>query len=305
MTRRQEKEQQYQDYYIKYEIAGEQAIITGVGGLAIQVCIPEQIEEKPVTEIDRKAFLSQKRLRRVTLPQNIHTIGDWAFAYCDNLEEITLAHKNIQYGKAIFLQCRKLKKILFADEQGQTNEDIGVLMAMALTDLDAYYLFDPVQAGSREWISKWDFRLRTLMETDDMEGYSQTVLCGEEDYGSRDNNVAYFLSQKRRTKVRMAAVRLLHPYGLTEDFRTELVQYLKNHRKGQPEQETWEVVKEEHPDERIYYELLGECECITAENVDGMLRDLGDAHAEMKAFLLKYKNSKMEKTDYFDCFSLE
>jgi len=302
-----EHEIEYRDYHLKYGIVDDHIRVTDFGGTAVEARIPDFIEGIPVTEIAKKVFLSKKRLRSVILPQGLMTLGDWAFAYCDNLEEITFPKHAFFYGKGIFLECRNLKKILFSDEAQETNEDIGVMMAAALTKLDAYYLFQPQEAGSAEWVAKWDFKLRELLHTDDLDGYTNTVLCGEEDYGSgrRENDIDYYQNRRRREKVRMAMLRLLHPYLLAADLKEELEEYLRGHC----ETETWEVVLEEHPDSRRFYELLGKCGCITIENIDGMLHDLGNAHAEMKAFLLKYKSEKLqtkdgEKVDFFASFSL-
>ena len=306
MNRMPQKELEYRDYRIQYVCFEDHVRITGYGGTAVAVRIPDRIDGLPVTEIEKKVFLSRKKLKRVMLPNSLTEIGDWAFAYCTGLEEITFPRHHFKYGKGIFLECGQLKKIAFEDSMQLVNEDISVLMAAALTQFDAYYLFDPEHAGDEEWIAKWDFKLRQFLETDDMEGYTKTVLCGEEDYGGRDNILEFYLDKRRREKVRMILLRLLHPYGVKESFRTEMATYLQNHRKGAQEgEQSWRVVLEEYPDSLCHYELLGECNCILEENVDAMLTDLGESHAEMKAFLLRYKHEKLNHQDFFAGFSLD
>ena len=54
--------------------------ITGFSGLAGRVEVPAGIEELPVVEIARKAFLSKKHIRVITLPDTVRVVGDWAFA---------------------------------------------------------------------------------------------------------------------------------------------------------------------------------------------------------------------------------
>lgn len=310
MRNNMEKEWEEQDFRLKYCIRDTEVEITDYHGMALSVVIPDYIEELPVTVIAKKVFLSKKRLRRVVLPMNLRELGDWAFAYCSNLEEIIFPQKEFSCGKAIFLDCHALKKIGFSDSEHHVNDDVGVLMATALTRMEAYYLFEPVHAGDGEWLEKWDFRLKTLIEEDDLEGYTKTILCGEEDYGSKENNIDYFLNQKRQEKARLSMIRLLHPPGLQAEWKEALEEYLRCHTKnkqtdGKKSEEAWEVVLQEHPDSRRYFELLGATGCITEENVDGMLLDLGDSHAEMKAFLLKYQSDYLQKEDFFDSLSLD
>ena len=61
----------------------------GVGENAV---IPPVIDEKPVIAIERKAFLSCKTIREITLPDTVVEIGDWAFAHAEGLRFITIPH---------------------------------------------------------------------------------------------------------------------------------------------------------------------------------------------------------------------
>ena len=88
--------------------------------------------------------------------------------------------------------------------------------------------------------------MQTLMERADAEGFSKMLLCGEEDYGSRENNLDYYTEQRRREKVRLAMLRLMHDYGLEQSVREKLEQYLLSHIRGCETEETWRVVLEEY-----------------------------------------------------------
>ena len=67
---------------LHYAIEKEKAYITGFHGQAAELVIPAVLEGYPVAEIGKKAFLSKKGLRRITLPDSLEAVGDWAFAYC-------------------------------------------------------------------------------------------------------------------------------------------------------------------------------------------------------------------------------
>lgn len=285
----------------------------------------EKESEKRVLSIGKKAMLSCKSLRRVILPETIEEVGDWAFAYCDELREVCLPERAIHFGRGIFRECGKVRAVTVAGKQ----KDIGGLLAASVTLLDAPYLFTPVNCGDADWLRQWDARMLQILRAADRDGYSKMVLCGEEDYGSKENNLDYFLNQKRKSKVRISFMRLLHPFGLQSEVREELENYLREHTAGSgfsgryaaegeqktgggytgaasPEREdagvwdeTWQVLLLEHGEDSEYYKLFTEIGCLTEENFDRILSETGENFPEMKAWFLKYKEEKIGYTDFF------
>ncbi len=289
-------------------------------GEDIYLTIPETAvisgTEGTILSIGKKAMLSCKNLRRVRLPAGIEEVDDWAFAYCDELREIYLPKKAIRFGRGIFRECGKLRSVTVEGNP----PDIGGLLAASVTLLDAPYLFDPVRSGDREWLEQWDSRMLQILRAPDQEGYSKMVLCGEEDYGSKENNLDYFLSQKRKSKVRIAFMRLQSPLGLKQETRQELEEYLRSHTAGSGEKEgsgetkqgdggaldeTWQVLHKEHGEDSGYYKLFTGIGCLTAENFDRILADIGEDYPEMKAWFLKYKEEKIGYQDFFEGLSLD
>ncbi len=271
-------------------------------GRDILVTIPESIEGKTVRVIGKKAFLSAKDIKEIRLPEGIIEVQEWAFACCSNLEVLLFPRRPITFGQGILKDCHKLKRICLAE--AALEEDTSFLLAATMNKLDAFYLFDMKEAGSKEWFKQWDARMFFLMEQEDTEGFSKMLLCGEEDYGSKENNLDYYMEQKRREKVRLAMLRLFHDRELTKENRQKLLAYLQAHKKGEPTEETWKVVLEEHGDEKPYYQFLMDMDCITTGNFDAMLEDMGDYHTEMKAFMMNYRNTKL-KEDAFAALSFE
>lgn len=292
--------------------------LTQYEGEDIYLEIPERIkvsavaddnaEEKylPVISIGKKAMLSCKNLRSIRLPDSIEEVSDWAFAYCDGLREVCLPKKEIQFGRGVFRECGKLRAI----KAEGNHKDIGGLLAATVTLLDAPYLCNPVRSGEADWLKQWDARMLQILRAPDQEGYSKMVLCGEEDYGSKENNLEYFLNQKRRSKVRIAFMRLLNPLGLEEETKQELEAYLRAHTGGcedgrdAVQDETWQVLHEEHAEDSIYYKLFTELGCLTENNFDRILSDTGEEYPEMKAWFLKYKEEKIGYTDFFESLML-
>ena len=302
-------------YY--YEIEDGKVHVTGFEGHASRIELPPQIEGCPVAVIERKAFLSRKNLYAVALPDTTEEIGDWAFAYCDNLTEVSLPGRDVRFGRAVFKNCGKLKRIvvrqhehalelpakqqnhaseLSARQQNQTlmlpagyQEQVPELLAAAVTMLDAYYLLDLPAAGSQEWLGKWDAKLTSVIHTADQEGYISQSVYGEEDYIGTD--LEEYVSARRKEKVRLAFVRLLHPHALQPALKEELERYLRSLTKGREGEEAWQVLREEHGDDREYYSLFAAISCVTEENLEGILADIGEGYPEMKSFFLTLDKS--------------
>lgn len=291
---------------LSYERNGNTIRITGYRGKDTAVEVPDSIDGSPVTCIGKKAFLSNKMVKQISLPASVLRIEDWAFALCGKLSKVLLPYHSMEIGQGIFKDCPALVQIIdeLGDERDPKTEDISYLLAAVMSQLDAFYLFDFENAGTKEWLARWDARMRQLMRSPDAEGFSRMLLCGEEDYGSRENNLDYYMEQRRRAKVRLAMLRLMHSHALDGSVRKELEEYLLAHVKGQETEETWQVVFQEHGDDLRYYQFLTELGGVREDNFQAMMTDLGDRHTEMKAWLMNYYSRNHTKEDVFAEFEL-
>lgn len=268
-------------------------------GIATIVNIPERIEEKPVVAIERKAFLSCKTIREIVLPETIEEIGDWAFAHAEQLRTITIPNHALTRGKELFLGCIRLREILVNMQDELNAFGLGRMLSIAVTALHDYFLFEPLEIGSDEWVNRWDSKLFDFIRLDDLDGFEELWTCGEEDYEGKDYDIKSYPVEKRKMKLRIVYFRLLHPYKLSPQMEEELTGYLRS------APESWEIIREEHANDLEYYKLFASAGCITEENFDGLLADLSDSGAEIKAYMLKYKDEYFEKRDAFSGFELE
>lgn len=278
--------------------------ILGMEGKLLRLRVPEEIEGHPVTEIYKKAFFNCGSLRALFLPDALEEVGSWAFAHCARLEQVRMPWKELRLGQDLFLGSDRLAGIRL-ERAGEEASDaaIAALLAAAATRMDDPHLFSISEAGSAEWLKKWDARMLVILREPDAAGFEKNVLTGEEDYASTDFN--RFTSEKRRAKARLAFLRLLHPCGLPEEIRRELEDFLRGHTKGCPAEEAWQVLLLEHAEEPPYYMLFAELGCVTADNFDAILQDMKEEYPEMKAYLMRYKEEKLGYTDFFDSLSLE
>lgn len=294
---------------------GQRIRITDYSGTDTEVWVPEEIEGLPVRSIAKKTFLSRKHLRKAVLPKTVEEIGDWVFAYCTNLESVWLPRKEMKLGSRIFMECPNVKRI-YTYEPEQGTENLGgkqagrdgeesqraALLAASAGMLDTEYLMNPVESGSESWIRKWDAKMSMVMEEEDSEGYTKMILCGEEDYGS---SLEEYVKNKRKSKVRLAFLRLMNPVGLPKDIEERLKNYLISHTKGCMSEESWEVLLTEYGHEQDFFQKFADIGGVTEENFDAILKDMPGEYAEMKAFLMRYKAEKMENRDFFDGLSLD
>lgn len=288
--------------------------------------LPDTLEK-----IDNWAFAHCQQLRQVELPWKFMSLGKDLFIGSDRLKEIVLrpvedagedmrgtletgskaeadnAGSAAESGKGGVAESEKDGAAEAADGGCGCilcdGREVSRLLAVAATKMEDPHLFRIEEAGTAEWLKKWDARMMVLMHEDDNDGYDKQVLAGEEDYEKTDQ--VRYRNLKRQAKVRLALLRLLHRCGLAEETRAELEEYLREHTKGCHSEETWEVVLGEFGDEKEYYELFAQLGCVTEDNFDGLLEDIGDSHTEMKAYFMRYKEENLGYRDFFDELSLD
>ena len=114
---------------LEYERIENTIRITGYRGKDTAVEVPAIMDGCPVTCIGKKAFLSNKMVKQISLPESILRIEDWAFAFCSKLSKILLPYHSMEIGQGIFKDCPALVQIIdeHGDEEDSRTEDISHL----------------------------------------------------------------------------------------------------------------------------------------------------------------------------------
>ncbi len=297
-----EKELEIEGGRLYYRISEEGAAITSCRITGSRIVLPDRIEEQPLTVIGRKAFLSCKQLKEIRLPEGLRRIDDWAFAYCSHLAYVWLPKHNLLMGKGVFKECEALAGIFPLDADTPEQMQRGMLLGSVPVKLEVEYLFAPGEMEGETWLARYDERLRLFLHQPDEDGYTKMVYCGEEDIMA---NLDLYLEERRRAKARLCFLRLNNPVGLKQELREELRQYLRDHTKGCESEAAWEVVFREHGSEREYYAAFTEAGCLTDENYDGVLSEMGEQYPEMKGYLMRYHSQNRKAIDFFDTLSLD
>ena len=270
-------------------------------------------ETEQIQKIGPKAFFNARLLQSVILPQSVRQIGDWAFSHCPKLRRITMTEGPCQLGRSLFEEDRKLRRILLmppaADPVSEeTKKDIkgyGGLLAACATIMDAPYLLVTEREDDTLWLSRWDQRLENILARDDTEGYTEVVLCGEEDYGGSESNLDEFVQRQRWRKVRLCFLRLLYDKKLADANKLKLQEYLRFHTKGCASEETWLFMVKERGEDPEYWQLFTDLGCVTEQNFDDCITSLPESLPQMRAFLLRWQSEHLRKADALDKLSLD
>lgn len=80
-------------------------------GDSSKAVIPSTIKGMKVTVIGYECFSRNKKIKSVTIPENVTTIEGSAFRYCDNLTSVSLPNTLKSIGSDAFYGCESLNKI--------------------------------------------------------------------------------------------------------------------------------------------------------------------------------------------------
>ena len=99
---------------LKYYVDDSEVTITGLKEAkgVKSVTIPKTIDGYPVTAIDYGAFQYTK-IRSITLPAKLKTIGGSAFYNCEYLKSVSIPANVSEIGGSAFYGCDRLKKVVF------------------------------------------------------------------------------------------------------------------------------------------------------------------------------------------------
>lgn len=297
-------------YKLKYILENEEVIITGFEGAGSRMLVPDKVlvgeKEYVVMGLGKKAILANKGLREISLPGTVTKIDDWAMAQCENMQivilrgdgEIKNYASQLYFGRGVFDHCNKIQNICLGYEQVDAQ---SALLGAIIHRMPAEYLLKDKDLGTPAWYAKWDQCLSTFLNEPDLDGYTDMVLCGEEDIFYQEPD---FAMNKRKKKSALCLLRLYNGIHIAEDMKKKFQDYLLAHTKGCRSEEAWETLLEEFGENVSYIKLFADLGCITKENIDAMLLDMGERFAESKAYLLNYKQTAFGSADVFSMFDL-
>lgn len=260
--------------------------ITAYEGIAETLSVPSQIDSYPVKIIGKKAFLGNRYLRHIILPDTIEAVGDWAFSRCYGLQKITMPKRELSFGRQVFQKSNQLYDISIEGNDGTFDR----LLAAAVTILEAEYLLTPLHVGSSKWCRNLDARIMAMLSEHEESALKNLVYCAEEDMAAKQEAC---LKELANRKACIAFLRLIYSEKIEPDIRQSLTEYLRQRTKGCRDESAWEAVKECRHEKLQYCDILFDIGGIHEDNISAILEDLNEDNVELKAYLLKkWQNRK-------------
>ena len=302
---------------IQIEIAGKTVTVKAFMERASIVVIPESIslngENYVVDTIGKKAFLGNKGLREVVLPTSIKRIDDWAFSQCNHLRRITIpalfngdANGACTLGRRVFEGCDGMEQICAGKDDNSTR---SYLCAALVSRLPAEYLLWDDDIGSKNWYDKWDLALTGFIVRKDNEGYTDTVLCGEEDIsydgvgmvdGEMPGETYEYVKKVSKNKSYLCLMRLVHDEMLEDTAREIYCDYVRKHKRKVANEAAWYALNEDVGDELDYYKVYAQIAETTSEELTEMIGQMSEDKAQAKAYLISLR----PRENVFDSFEL-
>lgn len=298
-------------YKLNTEDHGDYVYIIGCTtkdiSLSDELEIPETIDGKAVTGIERKAFLQQSSLRKIVIPGTVTYIGDWAFSQCRQLETFVLmkgASVDAFVGRGVFEGSERLQNICIGYEE---PDALSFLAALPVKKLPATYLIKDPSFGTIEWYKKLDMAIVDYLKQDDIEGYSDRALCGEEDIsydgvGSVDGELpgesAAYLKEVGKNKAGLSFARLTNKVYITNETEAYLSDYLLSRSKGCERETAWYYILEDRYDDSKAIDDYLDIIKPDTDALKAMIEDVPASKALLKSKLIAHKNGNMG--DFFD-----
>ena len=102
-----------------YTVSDNQATITGYSGAGGEVVIPAELDGVAVVKVGDgwpPVFGDfNYTVTSITIPDSVTSIGDFAFAYCNNLTSITIPDSVTIFGQDAFHFCTSLTSVTIPD----------------------------------------------------------------------------------------------------------------------------------------------------------------------------------------------
>ena len=107
---------EYTAYYDNQSNWNNGALYVGAALIAVNADLTGKYQVKDSTRVVADEVFRACRLTEVSLPNGLVNIGGgYAFAYCNNLESITIPDTVTEMGSGVFEACRNLKKVVLSN----------------------------------------------------------------------------------------------------------------------------------------------------------------------------------------------
>ena len=206
--------------------------ITKYFGDSLSYSIPEVLEGKTVTKLEKYAFHEHRELEEVVIPKGVVEIGEHSFYNCRNLHKVMMPDSIRSFGDGAFKNCEKLHTIEINNIHNQMFSLKGILselnqeliVTIHYKDEDGVLVF-PYYMHSFE--ENTPARIVTQFTVGSGLHYRECVYREDVLYNEYDK---IFSAEKNidvtESAYKIALYRLAYPYSLSEKMRQEYYDYI-------------------------------------------------------------------------------
>lgn len=265
--------------------------------------LPREIEGEPLTVIGAKAFLSCRQVERLTLPDTLEQVEDWAFAHMKGLKEIVFPAKEIRFGKKVFLGCDRLRKALLTDGGGLLRGRyagmpcfLASVFRLSLDNIqgklsDLKLAGDP--EGQWQWLARYDEALSVyLLRAEDYD--FEPAFIGWFDVEDVDDQRAGYMAEQKKKKTMLAFERLM--YG--ERMSAETEGLLRDYLVGKAPEQALKLLRD-YGGHVKYFQIWRQLGGFERYSPRFLLEELEDADPEVRSFLLECELEDAAGKDFF------
>ncbi len=130
-----ENENQFSDGVVLYEKIKNGVKVVKCDSSLTELKITDKANGYDVIEVDEKAFAQNAKLKSVSLPDSVKTIGKYAFSNCTSLESVELPANITELPEGLFANCQYLSDVDIPEKV--TVIGIGAFMnCFSVTELE-------------------------------------------------------------------------------------------------------------------------------------------------------------------------
>lgn len=264
--------------------------------------------------IPAKAYLGEGGITEIKLSPQITDIGDWAFYHMSSLKTIWIPDKKINLGKNVFAQCGNLRHIMLYNLSGtenvraetggkQTlcNEGITRITSCGVVKFNME-LPTGLPTDKKQWLIEYDSKLLGYLSQPENTGYEPAWFGGEEDYNDTDTNEMAYIANERIQRAELIYIRLIENACISGSVRQQLQEHLRFLMTE--EGAALQCIIRNHPDELEYVREFLQAGCMTMSSADEIIYKTENLNAELRGYLLAYKQEMFGAGSVDDLFTI-
>lgn len=220
----------------EYRPCGDGIYIKGYSGNG-QICrVPDNIDGKAVTGIDKFAFSEHRELREIYLPETVQRIGAHAFYNCRVLKAVNMADKVVDIGDGAFKNCYEIA-VIDIIRKGDDSKCLKGILSEVNNEVEVTLHYDDGEAKIIFPYYLYNYEentpARIINQVTEGSGirYRECVTGEDVNYAEYDRIFEDAMHiDVLDASWKIACLRLKYPYKLADKARSCYKKYLKDNR---------------------------------------------------------------------------